>query len=247
MKVTINPKFEYLRSFIEKLPCSFDQEGKLIYSGRNQIKVFSTGDLLINVKRYGVPSLFNRIIYSYFRPSKGFRAFTYPQMLLAKGFQTPHPVAYVEEESFGLIKHSYFVSIQCPYKRKFYEFGDADIEDCKDVVKAFAQYTARLHEAGILHRDYSPGNILFDKIDGEYQFSLVDINRMSFGIVDIRKGCANFARLWGQIPFFEYLAKEYALARGADEAECTRLILAYRKKFWKRFASKHRIKYKLEF
>ena len=39
MKVTINPKFEYLRSFIEKLPCSFDQEGKLIYSGRNQIKV----------------------------------------------------------------------------------------------------------------------------------------------------------------------------------------------------------------
>ena len=115
MKVTINPKFEYLRSFIEKLPCSFDQEGKLIYSGRNQIKVFSAGDLLINVKRYGVPSLFNRIIYSYFRPSKGFRAFTYPQMLLAKGFQTPHPVAYVEEESCGSIKHSYFVSIQCPY------------------------------------------------------------------------------------------------------------------------------------
>lgn len=46
---------------------------------------------------------------------------------------------------------------------------------------AFAEFTARLHEAGILHLDYSPGNILYDKIGEEYHFSLVDINRMHFG------------------------------------------------------------------
>ena len=57
-------------SFIENSREFPKNQGKLIYSGRNQIKVFSTGDLLINVKRYGVPSLFNRIIYSYFQPSK---------------------------------------------------------------------------------------------------------------------------------------------------------------------------------
>ena len=45
-----------------------------------------------------------------------------------------------------------------------------------------------------MHRDYSPGNILFDKIDGEYHFMLVDINRMSFGKISIDMGCANFAR-----------------------------------------------------
>ena len=87
-------------------------------------------------------------------------------------------------ESKKLPTESVITSYSIHYT-KLYEFGDADIEECKDVVKAFAQYTARLHEAGILHRDYSPGNILFDKIDGEYQFSLVDINRMSFGVVDI--------------------------------------------------------------
>ena len=247
MKIVISPTYEHLRGFIERLPDIFESEGRTIYSGRNLIKVMKVNGVDINVKRYGVPAFVNRVIYSFFRDHKGRRAFVYPQVLIEKGFETPSPIAYIEQRRYGLINYSYFISMQSPYQRKFYEFGDADIEECKDVVKAFAQYTARLHEAGILHRDYSPGNILFDKIDGEYQFSLVDINRMSFGVVDIRKGCANFARLWGQIPFFEYLAKEYALARGADEAECTHLILAYRKKFWKRFASKHRIKYKLEF
>lgn len=52
---------------------------------------------------------------------------------------------------------------------------------------AFAEFTARLHEAGILHLDYSPGNILYDKIGEEYHFSLVDINRMHLAKWILRK------------------------------------------------------------
>lgn len=247
MEVIINPEFEYLREYIESIPKRFQSEGQSIYTGRNQIKVMSVDGLEINVKRYGIPKLFNRIIYSFFRYPKGRRAFDYPKLLLEKGFQTPIPIAYIEERRYGLIDHSYFISLQCPYKRNFYEFGDANIGDCSDVVVAFAQYSARLHEAGILHRDYSPGNILFDKVNDKYQFSLVDINRMSFGKISVKDGCANFSRLWGQIPFFELLAKEYAIARGADEDQCRKWILAYRKIFWKRFVKKHKIKYKLDF
>ena len=55
MKIIINTEYEYLRSFIEEIVVNFENQGKLIYSGRNQIKVFSTGDLLIHVKRYRVP------------------------------------------------------------------------------------------------------------------------------------------------------------------------------------------------
>lgn len=80
----------------------------------------------------------------------------------------PVPIAYIEECKWGLIKYSYFISLQSSYRRNFYEFGNADVNDCRDVVIAFARYTARLHESDIMHRDYSPGNILFDKIDGEY-------------------------------------------------------------------------------
>lgn len=97
--------------------------------------------------------------------------------------------------------------MQSPYQRNFYEFGNADVERCKDLIIAFAQYTANLHQAGIMHRDYSPGNILFDQIDGEYHFMLVDINRMTFGEISVDMGCANFARLWGQKAFSKCLPK----------------------------------------
>ena len=146
----------------------------------------------------------------------------------------------------GLICHSYFMSIQSPYRYNFCQFGNADIKSCEDVVTAFAEFTARLHEAGILHLDYSPGNILYDKIGEEYHFSLVDINRMHFGEVDIKKGCANFARLWGQTPFFILLGKEYARSRGMDEEECVRLVLHYRKKFWNRYRRRHQVWFQLD-
>ena len=220
MKIVVNPTYEHLRKFIESVPDTFEREGRIIYSGRNLIKVMEVDGIEINVKRYGIPALANRIVYSFFRTPKGKRAFEYPQMLLQKGVETPAPIAYIEERKCGLINYSYFVSMQSPYQRNFYEFGNADVERCKDLIIAFAQYTANLHQAGIMHRDYSPGNILFDRIDGEYHFMLVDINRMTFGEISVDMGCANFARLWGQKAFFEMLAKEYAKARHADEAHC---------------------------
>ncbi|QIU93769.1 lipopolysaccharide kinase InaA family protein [Bacteroides faecium] len=246
MKIVVNPTYEYLRRFIEHIPSSFEKEGRVIYSGRNLIKVMEVDGIEINVKRYGIPAFVNRVVYSFFRVPKGRRAFEYPQMLLQKGFETPVPIAYIEQRRCGLIDYSYFVSMQSPYQRNFYEFGNADVEHCKDVVIAFARYTAKLHQAGIMHRDYSPGNILFDKINGEYHFMLVDINRMSFGKISVEMGCANFARLWGQKAFFRLLAKEYAQARHADETYCVERVLSCRKKFWTYFAKKHTVKYNLE-
>ncbi|WP_303006733.1 lipopolysaccharide kinase InaA family protein [Bacteroides congonensis] len=246
MKIVVNPTYDHLRGFIESIPNSFETEGRIIYSGRNLIKVLEVNGVEINVKRYGIPAFVNRVVYSFFRIPKGRRAFEYPQMLLQKGFETPVPIAYIEQRRCGLIDYSYFVSMQSPYQRNFYEFGNADIEHCKDVVIAFARYTAELHQAGIMHRDYSPGNILFDKINGEYHFMLVDINRMSFGEISVEMGCANFARLWGQKAFFRLLAKEYAQARHADEAYCVERVLSCRKKFWTYFAKKHTVKYNLE-
>lgn len=201
IKNVINPKYAALSAFLHELPQRFESEGVVLYQRRNVIKRIIVDGYDINVKRYGVPSFFNKIVYTFFRKSKGKRAYTYPEKLLAKGFETPEPIAYIEERKGGLLHYSYFVSLQCPYSRNFYEFGDASIEDCRDVVEAFARYTASLHEAGIFHRDYSPGNILFDDVEGVYHFSLIDINRMNFGKVSLDKGCANFARCGGRRNF----------------------------------------------
>lgn len=246
IKYVINPKYAVLSAFLHELPQRFESEGVVLYQRRNVIKRIIVDGYDINVKRYGVPSFFNKIVYTFFRKSKGKRAYTYPEKLLAKGFETPEPIAYIEERKGGLLHYSYFVSQQCPYSRNFYEFGDASIEDCRDVVEAFARYTASLHEAGIFHRDYSPGNILFDDVEGVYHFSLIDINRMNFGKVSLDKGCANFARLWGQKDFFVQLAKDYALARGGDEHFCVERVLYYRRKFWKRYMKRHELKFRLE-
>lgn len=244
--IQINPAYIPLQGFIKSIPSRFEKEGKTIYASRNIIKVMSASGMEFNVKRYGIPAFMNRIIYSFFRLPKGKRAFAYPRQLLSKGFETPVPVAYVEQRVCRLIRYSYFISLQVPYRRNFYEFGDADIDDSREIVIAFARYTAALHEAGIMHKDYSPGNILFDKVDNTWHFSLVDINRMYFGKVSIEKGCANFARLWGQKSFFILLAKEYAIARKADPEVCVQWVLDYRKKFWMRYQRKHPVEYKLE-
>ena len=67
IKYLIHPDYEYLRPFIESLPTIFEQEGEVIYTGRNLIKVMQAEGLAVNVKRYRKPSLFNRIVYSFFR------------------------------------------------------------------------------------------------------------------------------------------------------------------------------------
>ncbi len=246
MKIILNPAFESLRAFVESIPQIFEKEGRTIYEGRNEIKVFQVNGMEVNVKRYRVPILLNRVVYSFFRKTKGIRAFSYPLQILNKGFETPEPIAYIEIKKCGLIHHSFFISMQSPYAHTFYEFGNATAEQYKEIAKAFASYTAKLHDAQIYHKDYSPGNILFDKIDGEYHFSLVDINRMSFGEVSMQKGCANFARLWGNTGFFELLATEYAKARGLDTKECIRLVLDARRKFWIKFRKKHVVKFNLD-
>lgn len=246
MRIEINPPYEYLRGFLEQVPARFETMGTVIHCGRNLIKTVTEQGVHLNIKRYAVPSWVNRVAYTFFRLPKGKRAFDYPQRLLGLGFETPEPVAYIEERREGLIAYSYFVSIQSPYPYTFCCFGNANVAACGDVVKAFAQFTARLHDAGILHLDYSPGNILFDRLPDGYHFSLVDINRMYFGQVGMRRGCANFARLWGQTPFFVLLAEEYAKARNMDPEKCVRLVLAYRKWFWSRYRRRHQVWFELD-
>ena len=65
------------------------EEGKTIYKARNEIKVFEVDGVELNVKRYRVPLLINRVIYRFFRQPKAVRAYEYALRLVAKGFETP--------------------------------------------------------------------------------------------------------------------------------------------------------------
>lgn len=234
---------------IESIVDNFDNVGKVIYRGHNLIKVVRLSDgTLINIKRYCIPHLINRVIYSFIRKPKGLRAFIYPERLINVGIDTPEPLAYIELRKKLLISHSFLITRQIGLHRDLYEFGDKPIDNDNDrkILADLASYTAKMHTNGILHRDFSPGNILFDTTpDGSTVFSVVDINRMSFGKVSVREGVENMARLWGQPVMFDILADEYARQRGADPVKCRRWLKEARRRFWTRFSQRHKVKYNL--
>lgn len=253
MKVTLNPRYESLREEISDLVKNFSTRGEVIYTGRNEIRVVDTADgTKLNVKRYRVPIWPNRLIYSLCRKPKGLRSFQYAPRLNGAGIDTPEAVAYVEQRRFGLIGLSYLITLQSPLTRRLYEFGDKAMSDPADIdiIRRLAHFTARMHEAGLLHRDYSPGNILFDiGNDGNVLFSVVDTNRMDFRKITLREGVENFARLWGQPEMFEILVDEYCIARGKPEMKeaARQWILDARKKFWDRFSRRHKVKFSLRY
>lgn len=250
LSIKINPRYEHLRSFILSIPQRLESEGTTIHDGRNMIKVFTSPDgLQLNVKRYHRPSAFNAVVYSTsLRKPKGLRAYTYPPILAAKGIETPEEVAYIEERNaLGMIGFSYFISVQCDYPRRLYEVGNAAPEVYEPLAMALARLAAKMHDAGILHRDFSPGNILWDIRDGEYRFSVVDINRMGFGPVDIKAGCSNFARLWGPKRFVSILVREYARLRGFDPDKAEDITMACRFRFWNKYLRKRSVPFVMEF
>lgn len=244
MKTTVNPSYARYAGFVDRIPDIFEQEGKTIYKARNEIKVFESGGRLVNVKQFKVPSLLNRMAYSFLRAPKAVRAYENAQVLLSKGIETPQPIGYILFYRGGLLHCSYFVSFQTEGE-PLYDLGMQPTEKNADVFTALGRYVARLHAAGVWHADLSPGNILYRRVGAEIRFCLLDINRMRFGPVSVRKGCTNFARLWGKEAGFRLMAEAYAEAREADLPTCVHHVLEGRSRFWKKYLRKHTVDFEL--
>lgn len=247
--IKINPKYEYMRQWIEKVPYFFEKEGTTIYEGRNKIKIFTTSDgQVVNVKRYHIPAGPNKLIYSWgIRKPKGQRAYEYPEIVLSKGIFTPEPIALIEQRGFlDLLGFSYFISIQCNYGHTLYEMGNAKSEEYEDMAIALGRFAADMHEKNIMHKDFTPGNILWKKDEQGYHFAIVDINRMYFGKVEFKEGIINLTRLWGPKRFIQLLITEYAITRHFNVDAALAIAMPARAKFWQRFQKKHKLKFTLE-
>lgn len=243
MKLVLNPSYCRLETFMKNLPLSFDTLGESIYKARNELRKFSYEGQDYVVKSYKIPLFVNRVAYTFFRPGKAKRAYEYALRLRAMGIETPVPVAYVEMKRGGLLYHSYFVSENCPYPRMMREFDYDGITGREDILKAFAAFTADLHEKGVLHLDYSSGNILFDKrADGSIAFSILDLNRMKFVTMTPKMCLANFNRFCRDEAVVRYVVAEYARLRGWDEAaSIDEAMISYRE-FWTRVERKDELK-----
>mgnify|MGYP000055759954 CR=1 FL=1 len=142
------------------------------------------------------PNLLRRIIYTYFRDSKAKKSYEYSIKI---GNFTPKPIGYIEFYKNYLIDESYFISEKFDYDFTIREpLLDSNFEKREEIFQAFARFTYSLHQNGILHQDYSPGNILIKKDGNEFILKIVDINRMEFRELSLNECLKNFNTLWAK-------------------------------------------------
>lgn len=216
MRTTINPKYKCYQEQIKHIPELFEEKGEVIYEARNVLRRATIDDVDVVVKSFKRPHIINRIVYSFFRKSKATRSYIYSTEIINHGFCSPEPVAVIEQFRFKLLTDSYYI---CCYDDGETVRGlmSGTVAGNEAKLKAFAQYTADLHGAGILHLDYSPGNILIHSYGESYSFSLVDVNRMCLvSDINCETVAENLRRLCNSREVLNYIVAEYASIRGWD-------------------------------
>ena len=237
MKLVVRPEYNHLKDWIKEIPSFFSIQGETIYKARNELKVFDTDFGKIVVKSFRIPHIINRFAYSFLRVSKAERSYVYSLEILKRGFKTPQPIAYIELFKTGMLTESYYISAYSDnLLMRNFNFIKKLTEEDAEIVKAFAHFTARLHENGIYHTDYSNGNILYKKEDENIFFDLIDVNRVQFNKVTEEMAYKAFHRMDLSIEMIEIVAREYAMQRRMDVeksiAEIKRLNLKTMRPYW---------------
>jgi hypothetical protein len=220
MKITWTaaPRYASLSPSFEAIRDIFSHDTHSIHKARNELKIIELEGVKTVVKSFKVPHFLNRIIYTYLRKSKAYKSYHYALRLEELRISTPAPIALIECFESRLLTDSYFISEYFDYDFTIRTPLLEPLEDREAIFTAFAAYTYELHQKGVWHLDYSPGNILIKRSDQGYQFSIVDINRMEFRPISALEGCENFNKLWASDEELEIMGREYARLSGLDEA-----------------------------
>lgn len=244
MGIYVSHKYESFKDDILRIISEFDSYDNSFDTGkRNSIKKVTINGTTFVVKSFKKPLLFNQIIYKYFRASKAKRSFEYASTLLELGIKTPPSVAYIENFNFIGLQNSYYISEFIPYNITFRTLIDEpDYPDHENIVKGFTSFTFDLHEKGVEFLDHSPGNTLIVKKNDQYDFYLVDLNRMKFGELNYEQRLKNFARLTRKKTLVEKIASNYAKLIQKDATEVFEKMWSYNQQFHKKFDNEKRIK-----
>ena len=228
MNIVVASEYEDFRAWLMQMPRLFDDnQGELLYRGRNQIRLFDVDGRKLVVKRFKRNDIIKAVVYTLFRKNKARRSYENAGLLRQRGFVTPHEVAYIEQRTAGLVTQVYYVCAYTdgePIRPRLIEQEPFDERLATD----YARYVASLHESGVLHRDLNPTNVLFSE-NGEpvaVSFELIDINRMQFfdGAVPKAACMENLTLFYWLTPAYRFILNEYARQRGWSEADVAEAI-----------------------
>ena len=146
MRIIINPRYAYLRDYLEHIDEHFDREGHEIHRDRNVIRTLQVEGLTLCVKRYSRVSLPARAATKLrVRTSRARKAYVSPLLLKERGFESPEPVAFVRYNRGLIDSVSYFVCLHSAYRYSMADIMTLDEEKRREVTEAFAKYAANLH------------------------------------------------------------------------------------------------------
>lgn len=233
LKTVVADDFKSHADFISALPDAFaDGQGEIIYDQRNQIRRFTDRGQVFVVKRYKPVNALQRVVYTFFRKTKAARAYLFAQEFRRRGIDTPREVAYIETGSGRLFLTGYFVSLEAPGTELHLL-----LREVKDFSHELADATARqiltMHSHGVLHGDLNLSNFLCTEHDGQYHFTMIDINRSHFtdGMPDDETCLQNMVRTTHRRDLYEYLVRSYARLRQWDEQQTADRALRLLEKF----------------
>jgi len=249
MKYTFSEAYKTNKKEVIGFIENFKNQGEAFGKGdRNVIKLFDLGETVVNVKSFKVPNLINQIAYRFFRKSKAQRSFEYAEKLEFLGIGTPRPIAYFENASALFFKDSFYVSEHLQADLTYRELTkNLDYPNHTEILKAFTRFTFRLHENNIEFLDHSPGNTLIKLNNGDYQFYLVDLNRMNFKNLSLDERIKNFARLTPNKQMVKIMSEEYAKLINKPATEVFQKMWQYTSDFQEKFHRKKRLKKRLKF
>jgi serine/threonine protein kinase len=225
---------------LKNIKTYFNDSSDSIHKARNEIKIidFNGEDLVI--KSFRVPNIINKIVYTFFKSSKAQKSYANSVKIIDF---VPNPIGFIEFRKFGLLSESYFVSENFKYDFTIREpLLDENFENKEKIFKAFAKFTLELHENGIFHLDYSPGNILIKKEAEGYLFKIVDINRMQFKTLDLDNRLKNFSKLWAKDDDLKIIIQEYSRLLKGSEEESLKIALKYSQAHKNRKNAKKRLR-----
>jgi tRNA A-37 threonylcarbamoyl transferase component Bud32 len=215
-----------------------------VVGNRNKIKIIPYNDVVLNIKSFKVPSFINGVIYRFFRKSKAKRSFIYAKVLKDNNIGTPEPIAFYENKTWLRLLDSYYICEHLEVDYVFKELFNKDIPELDEILRQFAHFCFKLHEAGIEFLDHSPGNTLIKKrSDGAYDFYLVDLNRMKFhNKMDFTTRMRNLRRITPSEYMVKVISSEYAKLYNKTETEVFEEMWKHNVLFHKKFDRKRLIK-----
>jgi hypothetical protein len=239
--VCIHPNYKHLRSeILNQINQIHGDDNHVFNNGRNLIAKIKVENETLSIKSFKVPNIFNALVYKYFRKSKAKRSYEFANKLIESSILTPFPVAYIEEFNPLGLQRSFYISKHIEYDFDFRELiHNPKFPDRETILRQFTEFTFKLHENNINFLDHSPGNTLITKeVDGNYNFYLIDLNRMQFKTMSFNQRMHNFRRLWLSKAMIKIMAAKYAELYSKTYEETHALMLIHSRAFQKKIDSK---------